>query len=552
MSSRATRNVCIFCQNAVSSSRNSTRLAAPIRQLSTVQSTDNALPPGSSQAPHIQLERTLQHQISLFSPVDMLKEALSPPKKLQGDIQGHTRTPITPGLLQLPRNPPLITPVEAVKHAANNPTPQQLKLWPTLTMDEFREALGRKAIRRVIRKQLQACQNPRDILRVVAVALQRPETTLQLRHLYHALTIALFNARNGAPDTAILATLNAIISRFRLGNIPVADELIVLGLKFAARTRSLPAMKRYLKETKDRGIMTKNLFRSVIAKCSIGSRGLGEIRNGKWRKRELVQVLTGFPNTPPEEACHLGSFVRRDEWSFVHGWITILARCRLMHLLEEEWRLWLEHPLRTSPRQLSKTEIEEVEKEDQLNAYLMSNDENQGSEDVDAIPESDIESLSHVESASDLESLPQHQLEPSNTNPDTAVNVRFTNRTTRTRGDRLFVEQLMHAGDAQSAWRVLKESGLPWGDLERSARSRMLEHVEHATVWNDELREAMKQKYLEDLRSIEKALGVRWVADGSEGYHVLIGDTEEALERLSEMRIDPRHGFPLEGDEDVT
>lgn len=482
----------------------------------------------------------------------MLKEALSPLKKPQGALQEHVKTPVTPELLQLPRNPPLITPVEAVEQAANNPTPKQLKLWPTLTMDEFREALGRKAIRRVIRKQLQACQNPRDILRVVAVALQRPETTLQLRHLYHALTIALFNARNRAPDTAILATLNAIIARFRLGNIPVADELIVLGLKFAARTRSLPAMKRYLKETKDRGIMTKNLFRSVIAKCSIGSRGLGEIRNGKWKKSELVQVLTGFPDTPPEEACHLGSFVKRDEWSFIHGWITILARCRLHDLLEEEWRLWLQHPLRTSPRQLSKTEIEEAEKEDDFNAYLVSHDEKQGSNDVDMISESDIEILSHAGSESDLESSSQRGYAPLNPNPDNPGKWRFSNRTTQTRGDRLFVEQLMHAGNAEGAWRMLKESGLPWADLERSARNRLLEHVEHATVWNDELREAMKLKYLDDLKSIEKALGVRWVADNGEGYHVLTGDPEEALERLSEMRSDPRHGFPLEGDEDVT
>jgi len=115
-------------------------------------------------------------------------------------------------------------------------------------------------------------------------------------------------------------------------------------------------MKKYLKLLRDSGAtMTSNAFRSVIAKFSIGHRGLGEIRNGRWRREQLMQVLKGFEedvDLPPEQQYHLGTFLRRDDWQYLHGWVTVLARCKDADAVWCEWEMWKQSPARLHPKKL--------------------------------------------------------------------------------------------------------------------------------------------------------------------------------------------------------
>lgn len=210
-----------------------------------------------------------------------------------------------------------------------------------------------KSMRWIMREQLLRCQTPQEILRVVAVAMQRKSTAASMAHMHESLRRSLYRSRNNVTDADVLSTINVIIMRLKRANLPIERELLKLGIKFAARARSLSGMKRYLKDFRDiNGEISKGLFRAIIAKFSIGSAGLGEIRNGRWRRQELLQVLLGFEDTPPSEAHHLGVFLQRNDWQFLHGWLAVLARCKAVDEIWREWQLWLSSPTRIHPKPL--------------------------------------------------------------------------------------------------------------------------------------------------------------------------------------------------------
>ncbi|KAI4720890.1 hypothetical protein E4T48_02826 [Aureobasidium sp. EXF-10727] len=206
---------------------------------------------------------------------------------------------------------------------------------------------GSKFRRKLIREQFLRCQTIQDLMRVLAVALQRKQTTLDLVNMDTCIVRALYRARDNTTDLKILGAITTIISRFRKENLPITRHLLAVGIKFAARTRSLPGMKRYLKLHRELGFqITRNLFRAIIAKFSIGKKGLGEIRNGRWSRHDLLQVLLGFEDTGPEDQHHLGLFLDRSDWAQLCGWIVVLARCKAPDELWKEWLLWQENPLR--------------------------------------------------------------------------------------------------------------------------------------------------------------------------------------------------------------
>lgn len=250
-------------------------------------------------------------------------------------------------------------------------------------------------------------------------------------------------------------------------------------------------MKKYLKLIRDSGVgLTSNVFRSVIAKFSIGHRGLGEIRNGRWRREQLLQVLKGFEDAkhlPEDKQYHFGSFLVRDDWQYLHGWVAVLARCRDSEGVWKEWEFWKESPARLQPKRL----------------------------------------------ASQKNSM-----------------------TSKKRGDYWFVEQMTFSGDLEKAWKILAETGLPFKTLHDRVKTRLLDGVEYATVWNEDVRNEMVKKYDLELSKIEKALGVTWVLDAKggdgEGAHELIGDQEETLEKLGadDWKLEEDFGFPY-GDGDV-
>ncbi|KAL9087225.1 MAG: hypothetical protein Q9165_006719 [Trypethelium subeluteriae] len=282
------------------------------------------------------LEVTL-HQARLYSPIDELRD------RLLGGFRAYQR-------FEHLRSPEL----KYRKNSSDNlgglssdkPSRDPTARFPQWeNVEEYKSRvfhqLRQKDIRSLIKGQLEKCRTPRDILQIVAVAMQRRETAAQMAHLHFPIMSTLYRVRSRTTDPEILTALNLIINRFRKENLPIRREFIVLGLRFAARSRSLPAMKRYLKEAQEQGVfISGRIFRSIVAKFSIGLGGLGEIRNGRWKKSHLLQVLLGFEGMDPAQPYHLGAFLRRDDWTCFHAWVAALARCKATDQLWKEWEWW--------------------------------------------------------------------------------------------------------------------------------------------------------------------------------------------------------------------
>lgn len=421
-----------------------------------------------------------EQQLDLHSPVDLLREVLLydvVPRFRQNAIRSAAQRALSTAL------PTSEASATAPASPAGRPQfPLNGELIPHHVLRDALKtnpASNIKNMKWIIREQLLRCQTPHEILRVVAVAMQRKSTAAILARMHESLRRALYRSRNNVTDAEVLSTINTIVQRLKTANLPVEEDLLKLGIKFSARARSLPGMKRYLKDFRDtKGVLSRGLFRAVIAKFSIGSRGLGEIRNGRWRRKELLQVLLGFDDDQSHEQHHLGVFLQRDDWHFLHGWLTVLARCKATGEIWKEWELWLMSSVRNNPRPLRCT----------------SRDMN-----------------------------------------------------TKTRGDYWFIEQMCYAGDVKRAWMMFKESGTPFSHCRQLVRDMLLNEVEHATIWDEEVRDALLKKYVSDLAKIEAALGVKWVSRGQTGgFYVIEGDLEDKLDKLAEegFKLDPEYGYP--------
>ncbi|GAB7328031.1 hypothetical protein MBLNU13_g00081t1 [Cladosporium sp. NU13] len=351
----------------------------------------------------------------------------------------------------------------------------------------MRQASSVKLIRQVLRAQLLRARHPKDILRVVAVAMLTRSHAEQLAILHEPMMRALYRCRETVTDAEVLATSLTIVSRIRFAGLEPHYQLITVGAKFAARARSLNGMKKYLKLVRERRTtITSNLFRSIIAKFSIGHRGLGEIRNGRWRRADLMQVLTGFEDCkdlPPKQQYHLGVFLDRNDWQYLHGWVAVLARCKANDAVWAEWLLWKQNPARTNPKRLESPE-------------------------------------GHMDS--------------------------------QRRGDYWFLEQMVYTDDIERAWRILEDTSISYSSMKDRIRTRLLDGVEHASIWTPQLTEAMLDKYDADLSKIERAFGVIWqpgIEDG-EGQHIPFRDPEEALDELGavDWKAGEDFGFPTDDD----
>ena len=335
-------------------------------------------------------------------------------------------------------------------------------------------SINGKPLRRIIRAQLLRAQRPREIYKVLAVCFSSKEGTLSLPALCQSIARALYRCRVNVSDPEVLSTIGVIIARFRTAGLPVSDLLLGLGLRFAARSRSLESMKKYLRLFRETGRpMNVHAFRSVIAKFSIGKRGLGEIRNGRWKSSDLLQVVKGFEDCahlPPEEQYHLGAFLDRSDWQYLHGWVAVLARCRDTDAVWHEWELWKKSPGRLRPRQLVGC-VEAVTTKFRGDYWF----------------------LDHMLYAGDME-----------------------------RAWKIFEESDM-------SFRTVR-NGLKFRLLERP-------ELASQRSWEGGMREALVEKYEYEMLKMEKAFGVRWKvdADGSEadeGEHLLVQDQWETLEKL--------------------
>ncbi|KAI5362456.1 hypothetical protein Slin15195_G061130 [Septoria linicola] len=379
------------------------------------------------------------------------------------------------------------------QHAPRLTSPEDIHIPHATFRARVKAAAGQKAVRQVLRGQLLRSSWPADILRVVAVAMQDRQIAASLTHLYEPIMRALYRCRSNVSDPEVLKTLHAIIMRFKYAQLNVEPQLLYMALKFAARSRSKAAMKKFLKLVRETGLgMSSNVYRSVIAKFSIGHRGLGEIRNGRWKRSELREVLLGFEDCsdlPEEQQYHFGSFLVREDWQYLHGWVAVLARCRETEGVWREWELWKETKAFREPRKLIVVDDGHYKK----HTYTITN---------------------------------------------------------KLRGVCWFIEQMVFAGDIEKAWKIVHETGVPFSRLKQRIKVRMLDHPEFAGEWDETLKAEMLKKYDWDLSKIESALGVRWVdgAQHGEGQHELFMDQEEALEKLAgdRWKWSEENGYPCE------
>ena len=436
----------------------------------------NASPKSHDEDNVLPLNLTL-HQARLHSPIDELRD------RLLGGFRAyqrfdHLRTPELEWQKASPIDLGRIRPEEAHNHSHS-----RYPVWENVEEYKMRvfHQLKQKDMRKLMRDQLMRCRNPRDILQVVAVAMQRRETAVQIAQVHYSILSALYRTRNRVSDADVLSALNVIINRFRKENLPVRQEFILGGLRFAARSRSLPAMKRYLKDAKDHNIhISGRVFRSIIAKFSISCNGLGEIRNGRWKKKHLLQVLLGFEGMDPAEAYHLGAFLERNDWAYFHGWVAVLARCRAVDHLWKEWEWWRDSEERATNKQLLRSP---------------------------------------------------------------------RGFTVKTRGDAWLIGQLLYAGEYERAWQLMYETKTPLKFLSSLAKSMLMDHPEYAREWDEPLKQALMEKYEAELGKIERAFGIKWVAQGDDGFHVSYAqdeDAEEIIEKLADPSTRIPHGYPEE------
>jgi len=326
----------------------------------------------------------------------------------------------------------------------------QEKLTIVISRREFRTFREAKQVRSLIRRHLNGCRTVKDIQRVVAVAAQRRVTAEGIFDCWHTLCRAFYRARERTSDARIASAMIGLIAYFHiLKRIIVPVDVATVAIKFAARSRSLTMTRRLLWEFKSQGwAMNHKLFRSIIAKCSIGRRGFGEVRNGCWKKSDLNIVLLGpLHDEAKKEPHHLETFLKRNDWQYLHGWIVILSRCRAKEQLWKEWQIWRDSSARRNG--------------DWLTAVRY--------------------------------------------NPNSGL-------TFRRRGDNWFVRHLLLAGDPKRAWEAFGESGMDFFDLSVQVRSVLLENLEFRTSWNARMEKELLKKYEEDLDALERRLGVKWVS----------------------------------------
>ena len=511
MAGRQSSLVCRVCQARQATTRNRGPWTISKRNLETVAlrpEDDGVVFPSTSlpgrrdgkdtddeSSPVLGLEASLR-QWKLHSPVDELREAALDFEAL------WKRRDLRLEVLRNLSNPWPEAPTGKQPYVHKGPPhwlpESRAAIIPHATFRQnIRQALGQRAIRQVLRAQLLRCQWPKEILRIMAVAMQNNRAVAEnLAVLEEPIMRALYRCRENVSDPEVLKTLNIIISRFKSEGLPVQPQLLLMALKFAARARSLPAMKKYLKAIRSAGMgISSNAFRAVIAKFSIGRRGLGEIRNGRWMRKDLLEVLTGFEDEkhlPEEQKNHLGTLLVREDWQFLHGWVAALARCKDSDTIWKEWELWKQSGARTVPKVL--------------------------------VFPNGVRSLSRWKGE----------------------------MTSKKRGDYWFLEQMALAGDYERAWKILLETGISITVLKTSIKDLLLDHAEHATVWDAGVRNEMLKKYDRSLSKIETALGVMWIAgkgDG-EGSHERVEDMDAVMARLGaehwKLEAEEDYGFPYD------
>lgn len=87
-------------------------------------------------------------------------------------------------------------------HSGNTrlPKPENIYISHATFRQHIKAAIGSKAVRQVLRAQLLRAKRPRDILKIVAVAMQDRPIAINLTHLYEPIMRALYRCRIGRAE----------------------------------------------------------------------------------------------------------------------------------------------------------------------------------------------------------------------------------------------------------------------------------------------------------------------------------------------------------------
>jgi hypothetical protein len=117
------------------------------------------------------------------------------------------------------------------------------------------------------------------------------------------------------------------------------------------------------------------------------------------------------------------------------------------------------------------------------------------------------------------------------------------------KGDYSFIEVMADAGDTRRAWEMLRDSGIPFRDCRSRLRRTLLRDIQYATLWDAQISLDLLEQYDFELKKVENALGVEWIAlDDDQGYHKPTDSMQQSLEALSSpfFNPEPDFGYPYD------
>lgn len=206
----------------------------------------------------------------------------------------------------------------------------------------LRKARVEIAIRKVIIAELLQCQTVTDILRLFSVCMLHTRTAAAFATVCDPLISALYRTRPYCSDARIANACSLIVKRLHMAGFHPESIMYATGARFAARSRKLNYMRFFLVQFRVHSLkMSRQLLRGIVAKLGINNNKWGAIRNGRWDRGDLLQILGGFDGAVGlEKTAHLGAYVIRKDWLQMHSWLKLLASVERPDLIWDELTEW--------------------------------------------------------------------------------------------------------------------------------------------------------------------------------------------------------------------
>ncbi|KAF1816657.1 hypothetical protein P152DRAFT_131915 [Eremomyces bilateralis CBS 781.70] len=208
-------------------------------------------------------------------------------------------------------------------------------------------------IRRALNSLMASVESTKEVMLIVAIAQRNKHTLERFPAACNRLIERLYELRWKLKDRDVLGTISTIFTRLAKYNLRMTWEMHHQGILFAARCRNLTALRRFLLLARADNVPLgpKQLY-TLIGKLAVPPGSLQDRANGSWKHEDIMEILTGFKDLTPADACHLEIFASaiRERWDLLRIWITCLSRCRVEEQMAREWEVWMQSPMRRLAR----------------------------------------------------------------------------------------------------------------------------------------------------------------------------------------------------------